>query len=243
MFAIAVLFFIFFYFLISSALAWGAVYMARKNGVRGWVWGLPVFIFMIGLIFWDWLPMEISFKHKCDSYGGLTILKTLEQWKKENPGVAKTLNSEPGKSLPAAYLIKTEGSKRYYLLPNGTELTANYDNGGKYMFTDMMLSDGTRAYWLNQRFFSVRKNTRYWFYIEKNEEQIIDMKTNRILAKVIEFRTNILPIGIGSNRLSDYKFWMKKSSCIRDDGNNKWLGDDDSFYSLKMEIKNLAGDK
>ena len=65
--------------------------MARRRGTAGWKWGAPVFLLMLGLIFWDWLPMELSYRHLCDTEAGFTEYKSLDQWKRENPGVAETL--------------------------------------------------------------------------------------------------------------------------------------------------------
>ncbi len=91
MLAIAFLFFFAVYLLISAGFAGFAMRRARKHGIEGWKWGLPVFLFMLGLIFWDWLPMEISYRHLCSSDAGYTQYKSLDEWKRENPGVAETL--------------------------------------------------------------------------------------------------------------------------------------------------------
>ncbi|GHT84098.1 hypothetical protein AGMMS49960_18360 [Betaproteobacteria bacterium] len=49
----------------------------------------------MGLLFWDWLPMEISYKNKCENEAGLTQYKTPEEWQAENPGVWETLTPMP----------------------------------------------------------------------------------------------------------------------------------------------------
>lgn len=42
-------------------------------------------------IFWDWIPTVWAFSYYCDNFAGVTVNKTPEQWKRENPGIAETL--------------------------------------------------------------------------------------------------------------------------------------------------------
>lgn len=42
----------------------------------------------------------------------------------------------------------------------------------------------------------------------------MDLETGEVLARYVDFGTNIPPIGIGGNSLGDYKFWMRKRSCV-----------------------------
>lgn len=42
-------------------------------------------------MFWDWIPTVWAYSYYCDTYFGLAISRTPQQWKKENPGVAETL--------------------------------------------------------------------------------------------------------------------------------------------------------
>ncbi len=178
MFALAFLFFFLLYLLISAGLAWVAVKLARMRGIKGWTWGLPVFVLMVGLIFWDWLPMEVLYRHKCTSYAGFDQYKTLDEWKQENPGVAETLSPITG--VRSTF----KGNRERYLL--------------------------------NQRFAWDIIRTPHWFHIYEKEERILDTQTGEIMAKYMDFGTNIPPLGLGGSRLSDYKFWMQKRSCERD---------------------------
>lgn len=54
----------------------------RKRGV--------VAVLIMLLWFWD-LPVAGYYKYKCATEGGFEPYKSVEQWKRENPGVAKTL--------------------------------------------------------------------------------------------------------------------------------------------------------
>lgn len=71
--------------------SWAAARLARRYGRRGGRYGMAVFLAVMGLLFWDWLPMEISYKNKCENEAGLTQYKTPEEWRAENPGVWGTL--------------------------------------------------------------------------------------------------------------------------------------------------------
>ncbi|MFQ5488778.1 MAG: hypothetical protein ACE5ET_10100, partial [Gammaproteobacteria bacterium] len=82
---------LFLYVLFCVLLGWFAAGVAARRGVAGWKVGVPVFIGLLLVVFWDWLPMEVTFRYECGKYAGFMQYKTLEQWKKENPGVAETL--------------------------------------------------------------------------------------------------------------------------------------------------------
>ena len=90
-------------------LAVGAVYLtltvwltkraaqaAKRRGIAGWKWGLPVVLVMYLLVLWDWIPTLLAQKYYCSKYAGFTVYKTPEQWKAENPGVAETLIADQG---------------------------------------------------------------------------------------------------------------------------------------------------
>jgi hypothetical protein len=215
MLAIAFLFFFILYLWVSYKLAHWAAGWAKEKGYSSRKWGVGVFVLMLGLIFWDWLPMEILYRYECSVNAGMYQEKAIDEWKKENPGVWETLDPE---KLPEEYFVKVKHgqnkSKRmFYRLPDGTELIAHYDAAGKYMTTDMIRGDSVRRSWLNQRFYWEVVKTRMFFHVYKREMRIIDTKTGQVIVSYVDYATDILPIGIGSDRLSDYKFWMQKSSC------------------------------
>jgi hypothetical protein len=72
-------------FLIASLAAW----IARTRGISSWKWGLPAFVLTLGLVFWDWIPMEVMFCYDCKRYAGFTRYKSLDEWKVENLGLQK----------------------------------------------------------------------------------------------------------------------------------------------------------
>jgi len=91
---LVVLFFVVIYLaLLVAATAWGY----RFGKKRGWpsrkCWSAAAVGFLVIFlpVFWDWLPTVWLHSYYCGKFGGVTVNKTLEQWKQENPGVAETL--------------------------------------------------------------------------------------------------------------------------------------------------------
>lgn len=67
----------------------------RKKGRAGrkaWLPAVLVGLVMYLLVFWDHIPTIVAHNYYCDKYAGLTVYKTLEEWKEENPGVVETLS-------------------------------------------------------------------------------------------------------------------------------------------------------
>ena len=87
-----------------------AVIQARKRSKPGWHYGVPAGIAMFLVLYWDLIPTHAVHRYYCLVDGGFTVNKTLEEWKRENPGVAETLvpNKEPGAT--------TTGNRRRYTL-------------------------------------------------------------------------------------------------------------------------------
>jgi hypothetical protein len=73
---------------------------------RGWRWGIEKkgwtgkkrylgaaigFLIVYLPVFWDWLPTVAVHQYYCAKDSGFWVYKTLDQWKKENPGVMEGL--------------------------------------------------------------------------------------------------------------------------------------------------------
>jgi len=122
--ALVVLSFIFLY---VAVLIGAAVIGYQWGKRRGWStrrrWSAAAVGFLIIFLpmFWDWLPTVWLHSYYCEKYGGLTVYKTPEQWKKENPGVAESLaRQEPP--------LQVGRSEKYYRVLNQRfrlELEAN----------------------------------------------------------------------------------------------------------------------
>ena len=67
---------------------------AQKRAIAKWKWGVPAGVVMYLLVFWDHIPTVVVHQYYCHKEAGFAVYKTLEEWKRENPGVAETLTYE-----------------------------------------------------------------------------------------------------------------------------------------------------
>jgi len=98
------------YFIISLLLIALGVSVARERGKPGWKGGLIVAVVMYMILFWDLIPMRVTHKYLCLTQGGFNVHKTLDEWKRENPGVAESL--EPTTSTD----LTVDGARQRYVL-------------------------------------------------------------------------------------------------------------------------------
>jgi len=70
-------------------------------------------------------------------------------------------------------------------------------------------------YTLNQRFAWDIVRTRYPFQIVERDERIVDVHTGKVLARYVDFGTDILGVsrGTAARGISDYKEWLIIRSC------------------------------
>ena len=64
---------------------------AKTNNKKPWLWGGLAAFVMYNLVFWDWIPTVVAHKYYCSTEAGFWVYKTVDQWKKENPGVMEVL--------------------------------------------------------------------------------------------------------------------------------------------------------
>lgn len=64
---------------------------AKGSGRNPTRWAIAAHLAMYSLVFWDLIPAFSVWGYECGTQAGFTLYKTLDEWKKENPGVAKTL--------------------------------------------------------------------------------------------------------------------------------------------------------
>lgn len=62
-----------------------------KSDAVAFGWAIAAVVALSLPITWDAIPTWIAFEYYAHKEAGLTVFKTLEQWKAENPGVAETL--------------------------------------------------------------------------------------------------------------------------------------------------------
>jgi hypothetical protein len=230
------------YFLLSRAVVRTFAATAKQFHGDGRLWGFLGGFLMYNVLFFDLIPVHAVHYYECETEGGLTVYKTIEEWKRENPGVAETLNSNPQVSQSQyEYLVKNEHLDRFYRLPDDTELVARYDVKKNYMYTEMQRKDGSTASWLNQRFIWESRKSMAWYIVRRNEELIIDSKTNEVIAKFVDFDTtapnNPVETG-GAESWRDYVSFLKISSCENQEHYNGI-----KFHNFRRSIKLLGENK
>jgi hypothetical protein len=174
------------YLIISLIVVMVTVKTAKKHGRRGWVWGLVAVFVMYNLVFWDFIPSVVMYKYYCATEAGFWVYKTPKQWETENPGVAETLSMS---HLPEQYRVNPKNGNvgnSIYMLPDGTQLTAHYSRDRKLRFVSFT-KNGSRGYWLNERFLYENKVSEVSHVIRKTEQTIRDSSSNMPLIRVIYF--------------------------------------------------------
>ena len=84
---------LYFMVLVGCSIA-GYKIAAKRNLSTGKRWlGVAIGFALIFLpVFWDVIPTLWLHRHYCETEGGFTVYKTLEQWKLENPGAVEALS-------------------------------------------------------------------------------------------------------------------------------------------------------
>ena len=88
-----------------------AARLAKKRGKSPWAWGTVAALVIYVPIFWDHIPTVLAHKYYCETEADFQIYKTVEQWKTENPEVAKSLS---WRSVPVT-TTNPDGSRRQVL--------------------------------------------------------------------------------------------------------------------------------
>jgi hypothetical protein len=94
------------YLLVSLGAVIGAMAYAGKTGKRVARWGWSAALVMYLIPFWDWIPTVAVHQYYCATEAGFSVYKTLDQWKKENPGVMEGLHQilQPSQRMPYGHI-------------------------------------------------------------------------------------------------------------------------------------------
>jgi len=166
------------YLLISMGVVAWAIKYAKKHGksAKRWGWGAALGMYL--LVFWDWIPTVTVHQYYCATEAGFWVYKTVDQWKKENPGVMEALVAN--------------------------ELSAPSSHQGDE-------DNWTNTYLLNQRINQVSKHQGpLLFYRWKYESELVDNRTNEVLARSVDFYTAQIRAGGGWH---GWKFWLATDHC------------------------------
>ena len=142
---------------------------AKTNNKKPWLWGGLAAFVMYNLVFWDWIPTVVAHKYYCSTEAGFWVYKTVDQWKKENPGVIETLVSNDG------------APSRHEEFNDGHGKTSNY-----------LLNE--RFNWI-----VTQQDITGLLPIIRTEQQVKDIQKNEVLARYVDFGTgNSVKNTIGS---------------------------------------------
>lgn len=147
------------YLLLSIVTVVLAVRYARKRGGRAWAWGASAALVMYLIPFWDWIPTEIMHRYYCEKESGFWIYKTVEQWRKENPGVMETLVANKGAPPKYEQFDAGRGRADTYLLNN-------------------------RFSWI-----VIKQDYSEILPVIRSEEKVKDEMTNEVLARYVDYGT------------------------------------------------------
>lgn len=87
------------YIFISALLVYKTAKFAQKTGYNSWVLGAVIALIMYLLVFWDFIPVIVNHHNLCKKYGTFKIIKSPEDWFKENPDVIGKKWAAPGNFL------------------------------------------------------------------------------------------------------------------------------------------------
>ena len=176
-----------------GATYWGYHHAAPKGSSRKtrWLWAGSIFLLVYLPVFWDWIPTIVMHQYYCATDAGFWVYKSVDQWKKENPGVMDTLVHK-------------------HLSPSRSDV---FENGHGRKDT----------YFLNKRFnwIVIQQDAFPLLAIIRTEWDVIDVKTNEVLARYVDFGTgNTVKRTIGPP--GPLKFWNVTLHC-RNGARNKGL--------------------
>jgi hypothetical protein len=85
MIAIAYFFALCVYLALAFFVTRAAVRAARRRGISGWKWGVPVALALYLVVFWDHVPTLLLHEYKCAKEMRLDVVMTPEEWRRKNP--------------------------------------------------------------------------------------------------------------------------------------------------------------
>lgn len=171
---------------------WTYRWAKRRGYSKGRASGVSftAFFVMWLLVFWDWIPTVAAHKYYCAKEGGFTVYKSLEQWKKENPGVVETLKP---------YADLKEKINPLLGLP----------------FEELYPGAGRAVSKLNERIYydsEVERDIAKPFPVHRWSSYLADSKTGTRLIEFVYFRSGYAP-AMTTGGLSGFKFWLAYPSC------------------------------
>jgi hypothetical protein len=173
------------YVLISVLIVYRVVRTASQKKLVAGILAAIVVTLPVTTMFWEYIQTKRTFERYCREEAKVTIFKTVEQWKNENPGVAETL-------------------KPY-----------TYGNKPPYQSSGDGLYNTSSTDFLNPRFGwrSSNKIIRSTNVFHRSDE-IVDTKTGEVMARMVDFNSGYGNPFLGTPYgLKSYKVWLAKDRC------------------------------
>lgn len=217
------------YFAISEEVVRGAIRYARNNGKSAKRWGWGAAFVMYSIVFWDWIPTVAVHQFYCAKDSGFWIYKTLDQWKRENPGEAYRINKEYeewAEKYYDQYIIGHPFGEIY----TKEQLKNHQVSRGN---TSEVLIDGERSTYIeNVRFNLIvaKQDVFSLLPVIRTEWQVKDSVKNEVLASYVDFGTGNSVQHFVSMPL---KFWLHSGNCHGDTVNR---GNFDNFLNSVRNI-------
>lgn len=228
---------------------------AERRGRSPRLWGFIAGLAMYSLVFWDLIPTLALHRYYCVSDAGFTLYQTLAQWKQAHPGIAGNLvpfdrRTANASSLPPAryryqqeeQVDQSQHARRvdHYRYPSGMEVQVIYEpyKKGQESPSDKIekvevIAPGVapdNGYYLNRRFAWLVRAMPHWFHVLETEERIVDLETGEVLARYVDFSTDIRALGLGPRGMRDYKPWLVQKRCpVGPYPDRNWIKNGDSF--------------
>lgn len=195
------------YVLISVLIVYRVLRAAPQKKLVAGILAAIVVTLPVTTMFWEYVQTKRTFEKYCREEAKVTIFKTVEQWKKENPGVAETLKPYNDKNRPEKRPdVKHE--------QNEENLISEYLN--------------SRFVWvLNKKNLKVNN-------VFMHTSEIIDIKTGAVMARMVDFSSGYGNPFLGTPYgLKSYKVWLSNDKCFSYDRNrNLFFENIDLFNNI-----------
>lgn len=172
------------YLLISAAVVVWVIRRARRAGRSAIRWGLSAALILYLIPFWDWIPTVATHQYYCARESGFWVYKTVDQWKKENPGVMETL---------------VDGSQ-----------SEKYPNWQSENWRGKKVSSLNRRFGLLYKSHLTDPEEReLLLHVWRWQTELVDKETGEVLARRVDFSTGNGLIG-GEPPI---RFWLQNNHC------------------------------
>ena len=177
------------YVLISVLIVYRVLRAAPQKKLVAGVLATLVVTLPVTTMFWEYVQTKRTFERYCREEAKVTIFKTVEQWKKENPGVAETLQPYTDKNRPA------------------------------YQYSGDGLYNTSSTEYLNRRFALIKKEKVIQSSnVFRQTNEVVDTETSNIMIRWVDYRSGYGNPFLGTPYgFKSYKVWLSTTGCSSHD--------------------------